>query len=55
MMRLTERGILSRESEKLFPHKPYCEGGMGSFASVGFLESYGAFLSEYFKTSKYKN
>lgn len=46
MIRLSERGILSRESRKLFSKKPYCEGGMGAFASVGFMESYGAFLSE---------
>lgn len=52
MIRLSERGILSRESRKLFSKKPYCEGGMGAFASVGFMESYGAFLSECFESFK---
>ncbi|XP_066246802.1 uncharacterized protein [Euwallacea similis] len=54
MMNLEEKGIKSRELQRLLPGKPQCDGSAGSFTSVGLIDSYGAFfvvLSGYLMSS----
>lgn len=44
LRKLHERGIQSRESNRLFQRKPVCLGGGNNFVSVGLVDAGPAFI-----------